>query len=63
MASVHTGNASEQFLHRNRTFITLVQKVPEQLFGTEQKLFGSLGTIAIVIVNAMVEKSGTPAIN
>ena len=28
-ASVHTGNASEQFLHRNRTLI-LVHTVPEQ---------------------------------
>ena len=36
-ASVHTGNASEQFLHHNRTLI-LVHTVPEQLLKWSKNL-------------------------
>ena len=35
-APVHTGNASEQFLHRNRTLI-LVHTVPEEIFSERSK--------------------------
>ena len=37
-ASVHTGNASEQFLHHNRTLI-LVHTVPEQLLPFQSKFY------------------------
>ena len=36
-APVHAGNASEQFLHRNRTLI-LVHTVPEQLLKRSKNL-------------------------
>ena len=36
---VHTGNASEQFLHRHRTLI-LVHTVPEQLLKRRKNLSG-----------------------
>ena len=39
-ASVHTGNASEQFLYRNRTF--LVHTVPEQLLKLSKNLSGTV---------------------
>ena len=40
-APVHTGSASEQFLHRNRTLI-LVQTVPEQLLKRSKNLSGTV---------------------
>ena len=40
-ASVHTGNASEQFRHRNRTLI-LVYTVPEQLLKRSRNLSGTV---------------------
>ena len=40
-ASVHTGNASEQFLHRNRILI-LVHTVPEQLLKRSKSLSGTV---------------------
>ena len=40
-APVHTGNASEQFLHRNRTLI-LVHTVPEQLLKRRKTLSGTV---------------------
>ena len=40
-ASVHTGNDSEQFLHRNRTLI-LVHTVPEQLLQRSKNLSGTV---------------------
>ena len=40
-ASVHTGNASEQFLHHNRTLI-LVHTVPEQLLQWSKNLSGTV---------------------
>ena len=40
-ASVHTGKASEQFLHRNRTLI-LVHTVPEQLLKRSKNLSGTV---------------------
>ena len=40
-ASVHTGNASEQFMHRNRTLI-LVHTVPEQLLKRSKNLSGTV---------------------
>ena len=40
-APVHTGNASEQFLHRNRTLI-LVHTVPEQLLKRSNNLSGTV---------------------
>ena len=46
-ASVHTGNASEQFLHHNRT-LSLVHTVPEQTFETEQKPIRYSANIASV---------------
>ena len=42
-ASVHTGNASEQFLHHNRTLI-LVHTVPEQLLQQNKNLSGTVLT-------------------
>ena len=42
-ASVHTGNASEQFLHRNITLI-LVHTVPEQLLKRSKNLSGTVRT-------------------
>ena len=42
-ASVHAGNASEQFLHRNRTLI-LVHTVPEQLLQWSKNLSGTVWT-------------------
>ena len=42
-ASVHIGNASEQFLHRNRTLI-LVHTVPEQLLKRSKNLSGTVRT-------------------
>ena len=40
-ASVHTGNASEQFLHHNRTLIP-VHTVPEQLLKQSKNLSGTV---------------------
>ena len=40
-ASVHTGNASEQFLHHNRTLIP-VHTVPEQLLKRSKNLSGTV---------------------
>ena len=40
-ASVHTGNASEQFLHHNRTLIP-VHTVPEQLLKWSKNLSGTV---------------------
>ena len=40
-APVHTGNASEQFLHRNRTLI-LVHAVTEQLLKRSKNLSGTV---------------------
>ena len=40
-ASVHTGNASEQFLHPNRTLI-LVHTVPEQHLKRSKNLSGTV---------------------
>ena len=40
-APVHTGNASEQFLHRNKTLIP-VQTVPEQLLKWSKDLSGTV---------------------
>ena len=40
-APVHTGNASEQFLHRNRTLV-LVHTVPEQLLKRNKNLSGTV---------------------
>ena len=40
-ASVHTGNASKQFLHRNRILI-LVHTVPEQLLKRSKSLSGTV---------------------
>ena len=40
-ASVHTGNASEQFLHHNRTLIP-VHTVPEQLLKRNKNLSGTV---------------------
>ena len=40
-ASVHTGNASEQFLHHNRTSIP-VHTVPEQLLKRSENLSGTV---------------------
>ena len=41
MAFVHTGNASEQFLHHNRTLIP-VHTVPEQLLKQSKNLSGTV---------------------
>ena len=46
-ASVHTGNASEQSLHRNRTLI-LVYTVPDQPLQTEQKPIRYSVNIALI---------------
>ena len=40
-ASVHTGNASEQFLHHNRTLIS-VHTVPKQLLKRSKNLSGTV---------------------
>ena len=40
-APVHTGNAAEQFLHRNRILIP-VHIVPEQLLKRSKNLFGTV---------------------
>ena len=40
-ASVHTGNASEQFLHQSRTLIP-VHTVPEQLLQRSKNLSGTV---------------------
>ena len=40
-ASVHTGNASEQFLHHNRTLIP-VHTVPEQILKRSKNLSGTV---------------------
>ena len=40
-ASVHTGNASEQFLHHNKTLIP-VHTVPEQLLKRSRNLSGTV---------------------
>ena len=40
-ASVHTGNASEQFLHHNRTLI-LVHTLPEKLLKRSKSLSGTV---------------------
>ena len=40
-APVHTGNASEQFLHRNRTLI-LIHTVSEQLLQRSKNLSGTV---------------------
>ena len=40
-ASVHTGNASERFLHHNRTLIP-VHTVPEQLLKRSRNLSGTV---------------------
>ena len=40
-APVHTGNASEQFLHSNRTLIR-VHTVPEQLLKRSKNLSGTV---------------------
>ena len=40
-ASVHTGNAAEQFLHHNRTLI-FVHTVPEQLLKWSKSLSGTV---------------------
>ena len=42
-ASVHTGNASEQFLYHNRTLIPL-HTVPEQLLKRSKNLSGTVRT-------------------
>ena len=40
-ARVHTGNASEQFLHRNETII-FIHVVAEQLLKGSKNLFGTM---------------------
>ena len=61
-ASVHTRNASEQFLHRNRTLI-LVHTVPEQLLKRSKNLYGtavwkqSSHLVPLSIINTTEEQS------
>ena len=47
-ASVHTGNASEQFLHRNRT-LSLVHIVPEELLQRSKNLSGTKHSLSCVV--------------
>ena len=48
-ASVHTRNASEQFLHRNRTLIP-VHTVPEQLVKRSNNLSGTV-TLGLALLS------------
>ena len=61
-ASVHIGNALEQFLHHNRTLIP-VHTVPEQLLKRSKNLSGTVWTWPVIVLNlAPLKQEWSPCV-